>query len=284
MKNNRRRTANQHILALMMMALVVCLPFSTVAEPMKRVDLRMVMYMAGLTAGKMKLSVDFNDGDATSFLNLKSKGVVKLMTGYKGRSEAKTTLPKEAWPMPVSYDSAYKTNKYDRKIEIRYNRNDGQITDLQTWKWGEPRSVDVPEALMQATIDPLTAILHFRHWILALRGDPSTVRQQTFEVFDGRRRYRLSADILERAEIGYGGKDLPVFRLKVVLTPLAGFSSKDMLANWSSEDGERWIELAITDDDNPVPLLLEAKGGTLKTNILLERVCVGEENCMEFDS
>lgn len=244
----------------------------------------MVMYMAGFTAGKMKLSVDFNDVDATTSLRLKSKGVVKMMTGYKGKSKATTTLPEAAWPIPISYDSAYETKKYDRRIEIRYDRDDGEIEELQTWKRGEPRNSKVPEALWQATIDPLTAVLHFRHWIRALRDDPEMARQQTFEVFDGRRRYRLNAEILKREEIEFGGRELPVFRTQVVMTPMAGFSSRDMLANWSSEDGSRWIELTITDDDNPVPLSLETKGGSLKTTIFLEEVCDGEDNCTDFES
>ncbi len=284
MEINRRTTAFKTILALMMMAVIGFLSFSAAAESTRKLELRMVMYMAGITAGTMKLEVDFNDVDAISSLRLKSKGVVKMMTGYKGRSEARTALPEEAWPIPISYDSAYETNKYDRRIEIRYNPNDGEITELQNWKRGEPRTTNVPEPLRLATIDPLTSILHFRHWILALRNDPTTARQQSFEVFDGRRRYRLTADVIERDDMEFGDEDLPVFKLKVVMEPLAGFGSKDLLANWSSEDGQRWIELVITDDDNPVPLLLETKGGTLKTSIFLEEVCDGEGNCTDFDS
>lgn len=265
------------------MLLVFSAPLSAVAEPIKKVELRMVMYMAGITAGKMRLSVDFNDSDATTTLNLKSKGVVKMMTGYKGNSEAKSVLPEKAWPVPISYDSAYETKKHDRRIEIRYNQDDGEITNLQTWKRGEPRTSNVPKTLQQATIDPLTAILHVRHWILALRNDPSMAAEQTFEIFDGRRRYRLNASVLEREEIKFGGRDLPVVRLKVVMDPLAGFSSRDMLANWSSEENDRWIALTITDDDNPVPLLLETKGGTLKTSIYLKELCNGGADCIEFD-
>ena len=283
MQSKRRTRADRYVSALIMMLLVVCAPLFAVAEPIKNVELRMVMYMAGITAGKMKLSVDFNDQDATTSLKLKSKGVVKMMTGYKGRSDARTVLPGGAWPVPISYDSAYETKKYDRKIEIRYSRNDGEITNLQTWKRGEPRASKVPKNLQQATIDPLTTILHFRHWILALRSDSSMAKQKTFEVFDGRRRYRLNASILERERTRFGGRDLSVFKLKVVMEPIAGFSSRDMLANWSSEGGDRWIELMITDDDNPVPLLLETKGGTLKTSIYLTEVCNGGSSCIEFD-
>ena len=269
--------------AFLMMAIIIVPSLPALAETTKRVELKMVMYVAGLTAGTMKLAVDFNDEDATTSLRLKSKGMVKMMTGYKGRSEATSALPEETWPIPISYDSAYETNKYDRKIEIRYNSDDGQITDLKEWKRGDPRTTNVPEPLRLETIDPLTAILHIRHWILALRQDPTAEMQQAFEVFDGRRRYRLNASIIERDEVEFGGRDLPAYRIKIVMEPLAGFSSKDMLANWSSEQGDRWIELRITDSDNPVPLSLETQGGTLKTSLYLKEVCDADDNCTDFD-
>ncbi len=285
MPNLSREWASRNIMLSLLIAALIVVPLLPArAEPAKRLDLRMVMYVAGLTAGKMKLSIDINDDDAATSLRLKSKGMVKMITGYKGKSEARTTLPEKAWPVPISYDSAYETKKYDRRIEIRYSPDNGAITDLQTWKRGEPRTTNVPEDLWAATIDPLTAILHIRHWILALRQDQATSGQQAFEVFDGRRRYRLNAGIIKQDHIRLGGKDLPVFRVKVVVEPLAGFSSKDMLASWSSESGDRWIELVITDDDNPIPLSLETRGGTLKTSIFLEEVCDGKDSCTNFGS
>ena len=63
------------------------------------------------------------------------------------------------------------------------------------------------------------------------------------------------------------------------MEPLAGFSKKDMLANWASEDGKRWIELVVTDDDNPLPVSLQTKGGSLKTSIRLRKICTGDRGC-----
>ena len=271
------------VIALVMM-MIACLPLSAAADQAEKVDLNMVMYFGGFTAGKMKLSVDFNDDDAISSLRLKSKGVLEMMTGYKGRSEARTALSAEAWPMPARYDSSYETSNYTRRIEIGYNEEDGEITHLQTWKRGKPRRNKLSEDLLQATIDPLTTILQLRHWILALRDDPTTAEEQAFEVFDGRRRYRLDASVIQRDKVKFDGKRMPAYRLKVVMDPIAGFSSKDMLANWAAEDGDRWIELVVTDDDNPLPLWLETNGGTVGTSIVLQRACVGGERCTDYDS
>lgn len=281
---DRWKTAGQKlILSLFAIAAIMLPSMPGMAETTERVELEMVMYVAGLKAGTVRLNVDFNDLDAVTSLRLKSKGMVKMMTGYKGRSEARSALPDQAWPVPISYDWSYRTNKHDRKVEIRYSRDDGEIIDLNEWKRGEPRTTNVPEALQQATIDPLTAILHVRHWILALRADPSMAERHAFEVFDGRRRYRLNASVIEHDDIKFGGKKLSAYRLKVILDPLSGFRANDMLANWSSEGSDRWIELVITDDDNPMPLMLETIGGTLKTSIYLERACDLDGNCVDFD-
>lgn len=273
----------QRVAALLVLILPGYLPFHAIAAAAKRVDLHMVMYMAGVTAGTMTLSVEFNDDDAVSRLKLKSKGLMKLMTGYQGKSQSRSTLPDRAPPMPISYDSAYETNKYDRKVLIRYDPDDGDITELRTWKRGKPRSIKVPEHLRLETIDPLTAMLRFRYWVLDVRAGRSVADQRIFEIFDGRRRYRLRAEILDRGRFGFDGGQVDAFRFKVVMKPIAGFSAKDMLARWSSENGERWIELFVTDDDNPSPLSLETKGGGLKTRILLKKACT-DQACIKFDS
>lgn len=273
----------QRATALLIMILLGYLPFHAIAAASKRVDLHMVMYMAGVTAGAMTLSIEFNSNDAVSRLKLKSKGLLKFMTGYQGKSQSRSTLPDHALPMPISFDSTNKTNKYDRKVLIRYDPDDGDIVELRTWKRGKPRSTKVPENLRLATIDPLTAMLRFRQWILDVRAGRPVADNRVFEIFDGRRRYQLRAEILERGKVEFDGKPVDAFRFKVEMKPMAGFSKKDMLARWSSENGERWIELLVTDDDDPSPLFLETRGGGLKTKILLKKACV-DETCVKYSS
>ncbi|MGI9420953.1 MAG: DUF3108 domain-containing protein [Geminicoccaceae bacterium] len=252
-------------------------------------DLHLVMSMAGVTAGSLMLSIDPKDDRIVSLLKMKSKGLFKFLTGYKSRAEGQSTpgLDGEG-PMPVSYDSTYETKKTERKVLIRYDTADGRITDLQSWKRGKPRRSKVPEDLRLETTDPLTAVLQVRHWVREIReglpGDAAATgnvetASRRFEIFDGRRRYRLDAELLERTHIAFDGKNTPVFRFKVRMEPLAGFSKKDMLANWASEDGKRWIELVVTDDDNPLPVSLQTKGGSLKTSIRLRKICRGERGC-----
>ncbi len=278
----------------LLMSLGVCMASAdTRAEALEPTELYLVMSMAGVTAGSLRLKIDPADGEVASSLKMKSQGLFKFLTGYKSLAEARSKPGSDHdGPMPVSYDSTYETKKSERKVLIRYDPEDGSITGLETWKRGKPRKSKVPEGLRLDTVDPLTGILQLRHWIRDLRDEKpgrngaadKASAAQIFEIFDGRRRYRLDVKLLERLLIDFDGNDRPALRFKVQMEPLAGFSSKDMLANWASEDGKRWIELVITDEDNPLPVSMTTKGGTLKTSVHLRKVCIGDTACSKINS
>lgn len=274
----------------MTMALVLGPPLKN-AEASEALDLDLVMTMAGVTAGTIKLSIDDQDSRTVSQLSMKSKGLFKLMTGYKSKSAAHSSNGADGGlPMPILYDSTYRTKSGERRVEIRYDGETGDISSLGTWKRGEPRKSKVPAAMRAETIDPLTAMVRFRHWIRGLRGDDGVQKAglaepgskvQLFDVFDGRRRYQLQIQLLERLEADHAGGRVSAFRFRVDLKAIAGFSKRDMLANWSSEDGQRWIEVIVTDDDNPIPLSMATIGGSLKTSVQLRKVCDDEGDCVE---
>ncbi len=282
-----------------LVALLIALSVSmtsadTQAEALEPTELYLVMSMAGVTAGSLRLKIDQANGEVASSLKMKSQGFFKFLTGYKSRAKARSKPASDGIePMPVSYDSTYETKKSERKVLIRYDPESGSITGLESSKRGKPRKSKVPEELRLDTVDPLTGMLQLRHWVRELRegrvvkaavaGEEASA-SRAFEIFDGRRRYRLNAKLLERLHIDFDGEDRPALRFKVRMEPLAGFSSKDMLANWASEDGKRWIELIITDEDNPLPVSITTKGGTLKTTVYLRKVCIGEARCSKIDS
>lgn len=272
----------QRFVKLTFFLCVACMPAVSMAGSSKQVDVRMVMYFAGFTAGTMDLSVDVNDVDAVTSMRTQSTGLVKMLTGYKGKSVARSTLAQDSWPKPMRYGSDYYIRKSDKKFQIEYGPGGNDITDLKLWERGEPRDSKVPEKLRPATIDPLTAILQLRHWILALRRDPATARKHTFEIFDGGRRYQLTARILDRLKARFAGTSIPAFRVKVQMKPMAGFNKNDVLTTWSDGNDDRWIELYVTDDDNPVPLSLQSKGGGFKTTLILRKVCTNGGQCKSF--
>lgn len=279
--------------AIMVLMMALAGPITGKAKASDELDLYMVMTMAGVTAGSIKLSIDDRESETVSKLAMKSKGLFKFLTGYKSKATARSTGGADGVsPMPMSYDSTYETKSGERRVEIRYDDETGDIDSLGNWKRGKPRKTKVPAGMQSATVDPLTAMVRFRHWIRQLHGDGAIQRidatepiakLQSFDVFDGRRRYRLQISLLERLEVDHGGSRVPAFRFKVALQTLAGFSKRDMLANWSSEDGQRWIEVIVTDDANPVPISMTTIGGSLKTSVYLRKICNGEDVCTKID-
>ncbi len=263
--------------------------FANHAASADELDLHMVMTMAGVTAGAVKLSVDERDNQTISKLSMKSQGLFKLLTGYKSKATAHSSADHDAsLPMPLRYDSTYETKSGERRVEIRYDDETGDIGALGNWKRGKPRKTKVPAAMQVGTVDPLTAMVRFRHWIRKLHGDvglqpigsvEAVPRTQILDVFDGRRRYRLAIELLDRLSASHAGKPVPAFRFRVDLETLAGFGKNDMLANWSSEDGQRWIEVIVTDEADPIPVSMSTIGGSLKTTVGLRKICKGGDGC-----
>jgi hypothetical protein len=288
--NGEMMTMARRIVAVLALMVVFALSFRAGADDAPpALDLYMVMTMAGVTAGTVKLSIGAEADTIASSLKMKSQGLFELITGYVSRSEARSALhPETGEPTPISFDTTYETDKSERRVAIRYDPDNGRITTLENWKRGEPRKSKVPKELRADTVDPLTAVLQFRHWIRQIRRDrvlqtigtgESSAPTRRFEIFDGRRRYRLDLELLGRDEVRFDGDRLSAFKIKVEMTPVAGFSSRDMLANWANENGQRWIELIVTDDDNPAPFSLKTMGGGLETKVYLRKICVGEAKC-----
>lgn len=264
-------------------------PFTERAGASEKLDLHMVMTMAGVTAGTIKLSIDEQETQTVSSISMKSQGLFKFLTGYESLATAESADGVDgASPMPISYELTYETNNGERRVEIRYDRESGDIDTLGNWRKGKPRDSKVPAALQAATVDPLTAMVRFRHWIRELRAEGGfqkigavepAPKTRNLEVFDGRRRYRLEIDLLERIEIDHAGSRVPALRFRVDLETLAGFGRNDMLANWSSENGQRWIEVIVTDDDRTLPISMSTIGGSLKTTVYLRKICDGRDSC-----
>jgi hypothetical protein len=276
------------LLAFMVAALG---PVMSQAEPADEIDLHMVMTMAGVTAGSIKLSVDERESDTVSRLSMKSRGLFKLLTGYKSLATAHSSNGVDASPpMPLRYESTYETKSGERRVEIRYDEQTGDIDALGNWKRGKPRKSKVPRAMQAGAVDPLTAMIRFRHWIRELGGEvglqqigsvEAAAKAQVLDVFDGRRRYRLSIKLLDRLTANPAGKPVPAFRFRVDLETLAGFGRNDMLANWSSEDGQRWIEVIVTDEKQPVLISMSTVGGSLETAVHLQKICKGDSGCQK---
>ncbi|MGF1474363.1 MAG: DUF3108 domain-containing protein [Geminicoccaceae bacterium] len=243
------------------------------------VTLDMEMTYSGFDVGDVTLLSDASGGPVVTRIDLRSTGLVRLLTGSKGWAEAATQLDEEGDPQPSRYDSYFETRRYNRQIMIRYDEQDGDVSSLQTLKRGQPQDSEVPPAMRNGTIDPMTLLFALRHWLVDRdRAETSTV----FEVFDGRRRYDVAVSLLDRVNMTFAGEKRWAIRLRLVMEPLAGFDDDDLLIDWVSQEGEeKWIEALISDDELLIPLRLRTRGGGITSEQRTDRICDGSEPCVD---
>ncbi len=273
------------LLMILATALLLWQPgVGTAAGPARSLDLRLGMSYAGVPVGKLRIQIALSGSQAKTQLDMESRGLAAMLTGYQGSATAQTHLAADGAPRSLRYDTFEETKRYNRKRVIRYDPATGGVLDVKSWKRGKLGQSKVPPQLWQGTTDPLTALLGMRHWLqAATKGGP---RETALEVFDGGTRYTLRAELLEHTEVERGGRSLPVFHLKVRLVPIAGFNPRDTLGNWASEGEDRWIEVLLLDRAEPVPLLIRTRGGRLASTIELESLCTGSggDDCVDYGS
>ena len=149
----------------------------------------------------------------------------------------------------------------------------GDVVDVALTKRGKPDQSKVPEALRKDVVDPLTAFLRIRQHA-AERPEVSFLAQ----VFDGRRRYELTARVTGREQAMVAGRDQPVIRLALTLAFVAG-SNPDDLEDVAVDDDRLELELLLSDDERLLPLSMTMLNGILTASIELLQDCSGAAGC-----
>ena len=132
----------------------------------------------------------------------------------------------------------------------------------------------MPEGLRKNVIDPLTAFLRLRdHVATAGEGEAFTA-----QIFDGRRRYDLAAEVVGRDRASVAGRQQRVVRVALTLELLAGSNSND-LETVATDDDRVEAELLLSDDQRLLPLRLSILNSTFANSIELLQDCSGEAGC-----
>jgi hypothetical protein len=108
----------------------------------------------------------------------------------------------------------------------------------------------VPAALQKGVIDPLTALVQLRHRLAV-----GELEVYTAAVFDGRRRFDLTAQVVGRDTVEIAGRSQPVIELRVGLDLIAG-ANQDELDDAEAEDDQLRLKLLLSDDGRLIPLQL----------------------------
>jgi hypothetical protein len=237
-------------------------------------NLRYGLYWAGFQIATLTLEHEIQSTRYRSQLLIESVGLVEKLVHYRARTLATGRLGDGDSLLPVTYRSEYRSRKKDRRSIVTFDPASGDVLELEITKRGKPDDSKVPEALRKNVIDPLTAFLRIRdHVATAVKGEVFTA-----QIFDGRRRYDLAAEVVERDRAWIAGRDQRAVRLALTLEFLAG-SNVDDLEEVAADDHRVEAELMLSDDQRLLPLRLSILNTVIAGRIELLQDCSGEAGC-----
>lgn len=203
----------------------------------------------GSQAASIRLRTEAGTGRHRSVMTTEAAGLLSLLVDYEGRSEAEGPV-QDGRPRPRSFTSRSVRQGDPRTIDIAFAPDTGDVTALRIVRRGRERDSEVPEAMRQAVMDPLTAIQSARAALLA--GDAAAL---VLPVFDGRRRYDVSVAIGERARLRLDGREVDAREVRLTVAMHAGFNERES----AIAAGGGWIRGFVTDDGRALPLAFETQ-------------------------
>lgn len=259
---------------LLSAALVGSLVLPAAAATTDHYEVEMEMRFLGMNVGNVRLSGAVNETTVDSRMDIATAGVVRSLTGFRSEIVGVGRLNGTGDVQPERYASFYETRRETREVRLGFGPG-GEVVHLETFKRGEPTPVNVPEAMRDGTVDPLSAFFTIRNWLAEVREDGQGTR--TLPMFDGRRRYDLDVTYLQRRPATFGG-GTPVLELRLDVKPLAGFNQGE------DDDNRRRLHVLVSDDEHLIPLIIRTAAidgvdATLRTR----RICVdnGTRTCRD---
>jgi hypothetical protein len=224
-------------------------------------ELRYGLYWGGLRLATLDLHHELAPGGYRSGLSIETVGLVERFTKYRAEVNA---VGERHWfgdLIPVSFSSKYKSRKKSRTAVIEFDPLTGDVVDLRIEKRGKPDGTDVPKEMQHDVIDPLTAFLSLRDELARARIDG----QGAFEaaVFDGRRRYDVTAQVTGRERVKVSGRSWPAIRVELDILPIVGFDDDDLDEVGADANDPLRLEVMFSDDERLLPL----QASTLDTTI-----------------
>lgn len=238
------------------------------------VELRYRFTWAGLPFAELGLRHATNRTVYQTEVAIRTIGLADQLVGFRGSSYA-TGLYEEPDGFSSSrFRSDSRSYKKSRRILVRFNRETGDVIELELTRSGEPDRSKVPETLQKGVMDPLTAVLQMRHR-LATAGHLEGYRAA---VFDGRRRFDAEAEVVGRRRADIAGRTWPVIELEVNLTWIAGANADDIDKAEAGENHLR-LKLLLSDDERLIPLQLSTMDSLLTATAEIVPECLGPAGC-----
>jgi hypothetical protein len=238
------------------------------------VELRYRFSWAGVPIAELGLRHATNSTVYQTEVAIRTIGLADQLLGYRGSSHATGRYEEPNGFIASRFRSASTSYRKSRRILVRFDRETGDVIELELTRRGEPDRSKVPEALQKGVVDPLTAVLQMRHR-LATAGH---LDGYTAAVFDGRRRFDAEARITGRHRAQIAGRSQPVIELEIGLTWIAGANADDMDEAEAGENRLR-LKLLLSDDERLIPLQLSTLDSLLTATAEILPECLGPAGC-----
>ena len=238
--------------ALRLALVLLLLPAAAHAE-----TLRYDMTASGLEVARMELEIDETAVPAHARLSIRSKGLAAWIAGdYSTEMSGRTLMLENGEVRPSSFAVIYEKPDRTRQIELRYDA-DGTLDAIDIVNNDRSKDTEVPAELRAGTVDPLTAFLRLRQWVLS---GPRQGESHEVAVFDGRKRADITAT--------YAGSEDGTTRLAVSLVGRWGFEDGDRLVTLPGEP-RKVIDVTVTREG--YPLEISSAASRSDTRIRLDR-------------
>lgn len=238
------------------------------------IELRYRFSWAGVPLAELGVRHATNSAVYQTEVAIRTIGLADQLVGYRGSSHATGRYAEAGGFTASRFRSASMSYKKSRRILVRFDRDTGDVIELELTRRGEPDDSKVPEALQKGVVDPLTAVLQMRHR-LARAGN---LDGYTAAVFDGRRRFDAEARLVGRHLATIAGRSEPVIELEIDLTWLAGANADDMDKAEAGDDRLR-LQLLLSDDAHLIPLRLSTIDSVLTATAEIMPECLRPAGC-----
>ena len=236
-------------------------------------ELRYRFSWAGVPISEVALRHVINSGIYQTELAIASIGLADQLVHFRGVSRATGRYePQEGFTV-ARFRSVSSSYRKSRTILVGFDPHTGDVIELELTKRGQPDRSKVPAALQKGVIDPLTALVQLRHRIATDQLDDYSAA-----VFDGRRRFDLTARVVGRQMVEIAGRRQPVIELQVGLDLIAG-ANQDELDDAEAEDDQLRLKLLLSDDERLLPLRLSTMDSLFTATAEIMPECLGPGGC-----
>lgn len=261
----RRRGLSAGLAAMAVVAALGSRPARGSCTIPQRRRLDYELRVSGLQIAEMALEFSCAGSFAIVELQLVNRGVATFFAGRNRTSmTARIGFDADGRPQPTHFRASYQKPDRLRETELRF-APDGELTRLVTRNQGREQESPVPPELREPSIDPLAAIMCLSYW-LGERAAPGD--HILYPVFEGRKRADLEAIYRGPTRVDAAGRSWDAHHLEASLRGLSGFDEKDSFVTLPGEKRD-WIDVFVSDDPLPVPLLISNTASRLPSRIEL---------------